>query len=431
MISIYHKHEIRPFLQRFEKRRTQVNAEVDATVREIVDQVQADGDAALLSFAQKFDKVDLKKLGLLIPESELQQAHQHLDAELLQAIRKSRENIARFHSKSLPQSWMSWEEDGIILGQRLLPLQRVGVYVPGGRAAYPSSLLMGVIPAQVAGVRDIIVTTPCSADGQTNPTILAAAWELGIRKVYRIGGAQAIAAMAFGTESVPRVDKIVGPGNIYVATAKKQLYGTVGIDMMAGPSEVLVVADDSASPDFIAADLLAQAEHDPLASAILITPSADLAQQTAQSVNKLAAKLPRLTVIKESLCNFGGILVTEDLNEAAQLSNRLAPEHLSLHVEEVWKWLPQFTAAGAIFLGSYSPEAVGDYWAGPNHVLPTSGSARFSSPLRGEDFLRASSLIYYTEQGLAKASSCIETFAESEGLDAHAQSIKIRARKNA
>ncbi len=428
MITVYQDSEIESFLQRFQSRRQEIGVEVEAAVREILRDVEKLGDAALYTYAGKFDRVPLEEIGLLVPESQLQAAHKNLDPSLLQALRSARENIARFHSRAVPQSWMSWEADGIILGQRLLPLDRVGIYVPGGRAAYPSSLLMGVVPAQVAGVREIVITTPCDGNGNIHATILAAAWELGIRQVYRVGGAQAVAALAYGTQTIPRVDKIVGPGNIYVATAKKMVYGTTGIDMVAGPSEVVVVADETADPAYIAADLLAQAEHDPLASAILITPSRELARATAGQLNRLAAPLPRKSIIAEALRHYGALLISKDLHEAAALSNRLAPEHLGLHLDDPWRWLPAFVCAGAIFLGHHSPEAVGDYWAGPNHILPTNGSARFASPLRTEDFLRASSLVCYTQEGLTKASPFIQQFAASEGLLAHAQSVTIRVK---
>lgn len=425
-MNIYQDSQIDEFLERLDSRRLQVSDDVEKRVGEILAQVRERGDAALVEYAKMFDGVDLTVLPMETPIEELQQAHEELPRDLLLVIRESRDNIRRFHEKSLPQSWMTWEADGVALGQRVLPIERIGVYVPGGRAAYPSSLLMGVVPAQVAGVSDIIVTTPCDSQGIMNKTILAAAFELGIERVFRLGGAQAIAALAYGTASVPRVDKIVGPGNIYVATAKKMLYGQCGIDMVAGPSEVLIIADDSADAEFVAADLLAQAEHDPLASSILVTDSKKLAQAVAAEVVRQTALLPRSAIIDQSIKNYGGIVLCSSIGYCIAISNRLAPEHLGLHVDGPWEILNRIRNAGAVFLGHYSPEAVGDYWAGPNHVLPTNGSARFSSPLRTEDFLKVSSIIAYSREALLKHGEKIERFAVSEGLDAHAAAISRR-----
>ncbi|HPG40986.1 MAG TPA: histidinol dehydrogenase [bacterium] len=408
------------------QRRTRVSVEVNQIVTAILENVRLNGDAALYEYTQKFDKVDLHRYGMAVSAVELETAHQELDGELLAVLREAKENIRRFHEKNLPQSWFCEELDNIVLGQRVVPLERVGVYVPGGRAVYPSSLLMGVVPAQVAGVREIILTTPANPQGEVNRTILAAAWELGITQVFRIGGAQAIAAMAFGTQTVPQVDKIVGPGNIYVATAKKQLFGHCGIDMVAGPSEVIVIADKTANAAYTAADLLAQAEHDPLASSIVITDSPELAQTVQRQVEQQMAQLPRREIIQQSLDNYGGILLMPDMQSCITLSNQLAPEHLGLHVEKPWETLEVIKNAGAIFLGSWSPEAVGDYWAGPNHVLPTNGSARFFSPLRTEDFMKTSSVVHYSREGILKHGEKIITFANSEELTAHANAIKIR-----
>jgi len=425
-MKIYKDSEIEIFLEKFATRRNRVSKEVETTVAEILDNVRQNGDNAIYEYSKKFDKVDLHKFEIQIPHAELEQAHKKLDSDLLKVLRESRNNIKKFHEKGMPQSWVSREDDGIVLGQRLQPLERVGVYVPGGRAAYPSSLLMGVVPAQVAGVKEIIITTPANAEGKVNQTILAAACELGISKVYRIGGAQAVAAMAYGTESIPQVDKIVGPGNIYVATAKKQLYGQCGIDMVAGPSEVVIIADKMAKAEYAAADLLAQAEHDPLASSILITESEKTAINVQRHVIEQSQILEREAIINQSIEHYGAIILVKSLQECVEFSNYLSPEHLGLHVENPWEILDSITNAGAIFLGSYSPEAVGDYWAGPNHVLPTNGSARFFSPLRTEDFLKTSSIISYSKQALQKHGQKIITFANSEELTAHANAIKLR-----
>ncbi len=431
MINIYKNNEIDTFLDRFESRRTDVSEQVVQSVNEILSNIRNHGDQAVADYAKRFDQTDLLQVGFKVDIKELQQAHQNLDNDLIDIIRQSRENIRSFHAKGLPQSWLSWEHDDVILGQRVIPLNRVGVYVPGGTAAYPSSLLMGAVPAQVAGVKEIVVVTPSDNDGNVNPVILATAYELGIEQVFRVGGAHAIAALAFGTQNIPRVDKIVGPGNIYVATAKKLLYGTVGIDMVAGPSEVVVIADDSAQPDFVAADLLAQAEHDTLASSILITPSDSFATSVAEALNEQLQTLTRATIASESLESYGGIIVLDDLPACINVCNRLAPEHLGLHIEDPWKWLGYLSTSGAIFLGSYSPEAVGDYWAGPNHVLPTNGSGRFFSPLRTEDFLKTSSIISYSEKAMQKHGDKIIHFANAEGLQAHANAIQRRLKNNA
>ncbi|MDZ7372245.1 MAG: histidinol dehydrogenase [candidate division KSB1 bacterium] len=425
-MEIINGEQIAGFLARFESRRSSVAEEVERQVAAILAAVKQEGDAAFFEFGKRFDGVDYHRFPLQITVEELEQAHRSTDPQLLSVIREARDNIRRFHERGMPQSWLTWEEDGVVLGQRVLPLERVGIYVPGGRAAYPSSLLMGAVPAQTAGVKEIVIVTPCNAQGEANPLILAAAYELGIRQVFRIGGAQAIAALAYGTQSVPRVDKIVGPGNIYVATAKKMLYGQCGIDMVAGPSEVLIIADESADPRFVAADLLAQAEHDPLASAVLVTDSAALAQRTAEEIDLQSAQLSRRAVVEDALRNYGGIILCRSLEECAEISNRLAPEHLGLHVQKPWELLPLIRHAGAIFLGHYSPEAVGDYWAGPNHVLPTNGSARFFSPLRTEDFVKTSSLVAYSPEALRKHGEKIERFALAEGLDAHAAAVRRR-----
>lgn len=423
---IYHSDQIDSFLQKFESRRSETVLDVEKSVSDILRTVRDKGDAALVDYAAEFDRTDLEKFGLKVSEAQMQAAFQSLDENLIAALRASRKNIERFHSKSLPQSWFSWEKDGVVLGQRVLPLQRVGVYVPGGRAAYPSSLLMGVVPAQVAGVEEIIIVTPADENGRVNTTILGAAYELGITQVFRVGGAHAIAALAYGTETIPQVDKIVGPGNIYVATAKKLLFGQCGIDMVAGPSEVVIIADAAADPVFVAADLLAQAEHDPLASAILLTDSSELANNVQTAFADQLDKMSRKEIILQSSGNYGGIILADSMHECVRLCNRLAPEHLGLHVQNAWDMLGRIKNAGAIFLGAYSPETVGDYWAGPNHILPTNGSARFFSPLRAEDFLKTSSVISFTKKAMVKHGDKIVTFANSEGLGAHANAIKKR-----
>ena len=425
-MKIYKNTGIADFLDRFESRRNEDVQDVEISVRQILQKVRQEGDKALIEYAKKFDNVDLEKIGIKVPWEQLKAAHESLDKELLHVLQQSRKNIERFHQKGLPQSWISWEENGVALGQKVSPLERVGVYVPGGRAAYPSSLLMGVVPAQVAGVEEIVITTPSDADGHVNSTILAAAYELGIESVFRIGGAHAIAALAYGTNSVPQVDKIVGPGNIYVATAKKMLYGQCSIDMVAGPSEVLIIADKTAHPAYTAADLLAQAEHDPLASSILVTDSQEFAEKVEKEVIAQTKLLPRKEIIEQSLKEYGAIIVADSMTQCVELCNRLAPEHLGIHVADPWNLLGEIKNAGAIFLGPYSPEAVGDYWAGPNHVLPTNGSARFFSPLRTEDFLKVSSIISYTKEGIQKNGDKIMLFANNEGLQAHANSIKVR-----
>ena len=425
-MKIYKHAQIGQFLEHFESRRSETSQEVESVVADILTNVKRSGDGAVKDFVKKFDNVDLNVYPIQVTEEELEKAHSELDPGLLDILRESRANIKKFHEQGLPQSRLSWEENNVILGQRVTPIERVGVYVPGGRAAYPSSLLMGVVPAQVAGVSEIYVTTPCDSHGRMNSTILAAAYELGVNGVFRIGGAHGIGAFAYGTESVPRVDKIVGPGNIYVATAKKLLYGQCGIDMVAGPSEVLIIADESASAEYVAADLLAQAEHDPLASAILVTDSAQLAQDVSAQATTQLQKLTRAAIINQALDGFGGIILMQDIKACIEFSNQIAPEHLGLHVTNPWDILGDIKNAGAIFLGHYSPEAVGDYWAGPNHVLPTNGSARFFSPLRAEDFLKISSIISYSQQAINLHGEKIKTFAKAEGLDAHAASIDRR-----
>ncbi len=430
MIAIYRSREIDHFLVKYESRRTWMAEEVERAVIQIIKEVRDKGDEALIKFTESFDRAKLLPTDIAVTQEEMIQAHKKLGKELLKTIQQSRQNITDFHRHSLPKSWFDWQPDGVILGQRAIPLQRIGVYVPGGRAAYPSSLIMGVAPAQAAGVEEIYVVTPCNPEGEVNQVILATAYELGVTRVFRVGGSQAIAALAYGTQTIPRVDKIIGPGNIYVATAKKLVFGQCGMDMIAGPSEVLIIADDSAEADYVAADLLAQAEHDPLASSLLLTTSEKLAQNVQKAVAEQIKHLKRKEILMQSLQNYGGILLTNHFNDVIEYANRLAPEHLGLHVQDAWQIMGQIRNAGAVFLGSYSPETVGDYWAGPNHILPTNGSARFFSPLRAEDFFKISSVISYSKEALTKHGDKIVQFANAEGLDAHAQAVIKRTEKN-
>ena len=398
----------------------------EASVQEILDTVKEKRDAALFEYTEKFDKAVINAQNIQVTEEEIKEAYECVDEELLRIIRRALKNIESYHAKQMQYSWFDSKPNGTILGQKVTALQRVGVYVPGGKAVYPSSVLMNIMPAKVAGVEEIIMVTPPGKDGKVNPTTLVAAKEAGATAVYKVGGAQAIAALAYGTESIPKVDKIVGPGNIFVATAKKLLYGIVDIDMVAGPSEILIVADKTADPSFLAADLMSQAEHDKLASAILLTTSADLARATLHEIDKQIKDLERQNIIEERLENYGEIIVCENLDQAIEFANELAPEHLELCVEEPLTYIGKIDNAGSVFLGNWSPEPLGDYFAGPNHVLPTSGTARFFSPLSVDSFVKKSSFIYYTEQELEKAKDKIITLADTEGLTAHANSIKVR-----
>ncbi len=426
MIEIYNNERIHDFLIKFEKRRLDISKEVSRTVETILEDVKLRGDKAVAEYTAKFDGADLNAAGMKISEAEIENAVKQVPEKLLDILKQAAENIRKYHEKDKIKSWTSEEKDGVILGQRVTAINRVGIYVPGGRAAYPSSLLMAAIPAQVAGVKEIIVVTPPGKDGKILPAVLSAASVAGISEIYRIGGAQAVAAMTFGTESIRPVDKIVGPGNLYVAEAKRQVFGVVDIDMVAGPSEVVILTDEKANPEFIAADLLAQAEHDPAAAAICITTSREIAEKTKMAVTRQAITLSRKAILNESLNHWGAILLVRDINEGTELVNTLAPEHLGLHTEDPWKTLENIQNAGAIFLGSYSPESVGDYWAGPNHILPTNRTARFSSPLGTWDFLKRSSIIYYPENRLKKDGDAIMTFAKTEGLDGHANAVQQR-----
>ena len=395
-------------------------------VEDIVESVKKEGNSAVIKYTEMFDKVLLKENELKVTPEEIEEAYKKVDQKLLESIRKSKENIEKFHAKQKENSWFSTEDDGVILGQLTRPLEVTGIYVPGGTAAYPSSVLMCAMPAKVAGVEKIVMSTPPGKDGKVNPVILVTACEAGVKEIYKVGGAQGVAAMAFGTESIPKVDKIVGPGNIYVATAKRIVYGYCDIDMIAGPSEIMVVADDTAKPAFVAADLLSQAEHDELASSVLVTTSESIAKSVRMEVEKQANRQPRKDIILKSLADYGAIIIVDNLDSAAKVVNRIAPEHLELCIEEPFAFLGFIKNAGAIFLGNYSTESLGDYIAGPNHVLPTSGTARFFSPLSVSDFTKKSSIISYTKRGLEKVKDDVIIFAESEGLKAHADAVRVR-----
>ena len=400
--------------------------QINRSVREIVDRVRAEGDAALLAYTHKFDRVRLEAKDLRVSREEIDAAYAEADPNYVEALRRAAHNIRRYHEKQVRQTWIHFEPDQA-LGQMIRPLARVGVYVPGGTAGYPSSVLMNVLPAKVAGVPEIVMVTPPGPDGRVSCTLsLIAADIAGVDRIYKIGGAQAVAALAYGTETIPAVDKIVGPGNIYVANAKRQVFGHVGIDMIAGPSEVLVIADESANPVHVAADLLSQAEHDPYAAALLVTCSRTLAQQVAKEAAAQAETRSRRDILAQSLSKHGAIVVTDTLEQAVALSNRVAPEHLELAVANPFELLGLVENAGAVFLGRHTPEPVGDYYAGPNHVLPTSGTARFFSPLSVDDFVKKTSLIHYTPQALAAAAQDVITLAKGEGLDAHAHAVAVR-----
>jgi histidinol dehydrogenase len=412
------------YLADVRKRGVSTDKAVTAVVSEIIDAVRDGGDTAMNAYTKKFD-------GSLppyieVPREVINDALTAADEKYVNALLNAIENITDFHNRQKEQSIIVPKEDGCILGQRVRGLERVGLYVPGGRAAYPSSVLMNAIPAKIAGVGEIVMVTPPLKDGTPNADILVAAALCGVDRIFLCGGAQAVAALAFGTETIPKCDKIVGPGNIYVATAKKLLFGTVDIDMIAGPSEILVVADKNANPAFLAADLLSQAEHDPIASAVLITDNEKIADETIGELAIQLEKLPRKEIAEQSLLNFGAVIITPDIDSAIELANNFAPEHLELQIEDALSYVGRVDNAGSVFLGYYTPEALGDYYAGPNHVLPTSGTARFFSPLSVYAFTKRSSFIYYTKEALAKASDDIVTIAKKEGLDAHANSVTIR-----
>ena len=401
-------------------------SQYEAAVNDIIENVKARRDAAIFEYTARFDRFPLNAECIRVTREEIDEAYTKLDAGLIEVIRKSADNIRAFHSKQLRNSWFDAKEDGTILGMKITPIERAGVYVPGGKAAYPSSVLMNVIPARVAGVKEIIMTTPPSPEGKVNPGTLVAADIAGVDTIYKVGGAQAIAAMAFGTESIPKVDKITGPGNIFVALAKKAVYGYVSIDSIAGPSEILVLADESANPRYVAADLLSQAEHDELASAILITTSEELAKQVSEQVEIFVESLSRTEIMRKSLENYGYILVAETMQDAIDAANEIASEHLEILTVNPFEVMTKIKNAGAIFMGEYASEPLGDYFAGPNHILPTNGTAKFFSPVNVDDFIKKTSIISYSREALEKVHRDIELFAQSEGLTAHANSIKVR-----
>lgn len=412
------------FIKELKLRAENSDKDVVPAVSEIINNVRKNGDKAVYDYTVKFDGKAPEKTE--ITKDEIEELIKDCEPLFLEAITKAAANIKDFHARQVQQSWLTTKENGVIMGQRVRGLKRVGIYVPGGTAAYPSSVLMNAIPAKLAGVEEVIMVTPPCKDGKPNPNIMAAAKIAGVDRVFLMGGAQAAAALAYGTETVPKVDKIVGPGNIFVATAKKLLYGVVDIDMIAGPSEILIVADKTANPKFLAADLMSQAEHDRLASSILLTTSDEVAVETEKEVLRQVEKLSRKDIIEYSLSNFGAIIVCSDMTQAVDFANELAPEHLEVCCENPMEYVGKLHNAGSVFLGNYSPEPLGDYFAGPNHVLPTSGTARFFSPLSVDSFVKKSSFIYYTEDALKKDAELIEEFAEKEGLTAHANSITVR-----
>jgi histidinol dehydrogenase len=415
-------------LKRIVNRGETATEEVAIVVKEVVERVRKHGDPAVLEYTQKFDRVNLALKDLKISPEEIKNAYTKVETKKVDALRLAAQNIRAFHEKQKISSWVSQEADGVILGQIARPIQCAGVYVPGGKACYPSTVLMNVIPAKVAGVEQLIMCSPVPG-GAMNPYILVAADIAGVSEIYKIGGAQAIAAMAYGTATIPRVDKIVGPGNIYVATAKRYVFGQVDIDMIAGPSEILIIAEGSANPVFVASDLLSQAEHDELASSILVTTSRELAEKVNAEIERQLANLSRKEIARKAIDRFGVIVIVRDLQEAAEVSNSIAPEHLELAVEKPFELLALIKNAGAIFLGYYTPESLGDYIAGPNHVLPTGGTARFFSPLSTDSFMKKSSLIFYTKEGLDKVAEAVMQIADVEGLEAHGNTVRVRMAK--
>ena len=413
-------------LENLLKRSPNSYGQFEQAVAEILENVKADWDKALFEYTKNFDKADINEQNIVVTQEEIDEAYAQVDEKLLAVIRKSLVNIRDYHAKQKQYSWFDSKPDGTILGQKVSALSRVGVYVPGGKAAYPSSVLMNVMPAKVAGVEQIIMCTPPDRNGKVYPTTLVAAKEAGVDVIYKAGGAQAIAAMAYGTASVPKVDKIVGPGNIYVALAKKAVFGYVSIDSVAGPSEILVIADETANPRYVAADLLSQAEHDEMASAILVTTSDKLAEQVSSQIDEFLTQLSRREIIQKSLDNYGYILVAKSIDEAVEVANEIASEHLEIVTKDPFGVMTKIKNAGAIFLGEYSSEPLGDYFAGPNHVLPTNGTAKFFSPLGVDDFIKKSSIISYSREALEPVHNDIETFAKAEQLTAHANSIHVR-----
>lgn len=414
----------RRFIEQLKARSASNGKKVDAAVAEILQAVKTQGDKAVLDYTMRFDGAVPNPIE--VTHEQMEKLKKSCDPDFLKALHDAAENIKDFHQRQKQQSWIEPKKNGVLMGQRIRGLKRVGIYVPGGTAAYPSSVLMNAIPAHIAGVEEIIMMTPPGKGGKPNPAIMAAALEAGVSRVFLVGGAQAIAALAYGTETIPKVDKIVGPGNIYVATAKRQLYGVVDIDMIAGPSEILIVADESANPRFLAADLMSQAEHDPMASAILLTTSEKIADETVKELYEQIKTLSRREIIEQSLDHFGAVIICKDLGEAVDFANELAPEHLELCAKNPMEYLGSLDNVGSVFLGNYSPEPLGDYFAGPNHVLPTSGTARFFSPLSVDSFIKKSSFIYYTKDALEPVCDEIITLAKTEGLTAHANSIEVR-----
>lgn len=408
------------------KRSPNQYGEYEQGVLEILDAVRKEKDKALFDYTEKFDHAKIDAETLRVTEEEIEEAYRLVDPDLVRIIRKALENIRAYHEKQRQYSWFDSRPDGTILGQKVIPLKRVGVYVPGGKAVYPSSVLMNIVPAKVAGVEEIVMVTPPGSDGKVAPNTLVAAREAGADVIYKVGGAQAVGALAYGTESIPKVDKIVGPGNIYVALAKKAVYGHVSIDAIAGPSEILVIADDSANPRYVAADLLSQAEHDELASAILVTTSETLAKEVSDQVETFVQELSRGEIIQKSLDRYGYILVADTMEEAIDTANEIASEHLEIQTRNPYEVMTKIRNAGAIFIGEYSSEPLGDYFAGPNHVLPTNGTAKFFSPLSVDDFIKKSSIISYSKDALYKVHEDIEAFAAAEQLTAHANSVKVR-----
>ena len=425
-IEILNEENRKNLLENLLKRSPSQYPEQEKTVKKILSEIQEHGDDALYAYTKQFDKAEISAENVKVTDAEIKEAYELAGEEFLRIIRKAMANIRSYHEMQIRQSWFRSKPDGTILGQKITPLQKVGVYVPGGKAAYPSSVLMNIIPAKTAGVDEIIMVTPPGRDGKVNPNTLVAACEAGADMIYKVGGAQAIGALAFGTQSIPKVDKIVGPGNIFVALAKKAVYGHVSIDAVAGPSEILVIADETANPRYVAADLLSQAEHDELASAILLTTSRKLANEVSAEIDKYLKELSRREIIEKSLENYGHILVADTLEDAIDAANAIASEHLEILTADPWQVMTKIRNAGAIFLGEYASEPLGDYFAGPNHVLPTNGTARFFSPLSVDDFIKKSSIIGYSREALEAIHEDIESFARAEGLTAHANSIKVR-----
>ena len=413
-------------LENLLKRSTNDYGEYEKVVAEIIEQVKSRKEEAIFEYSRKFDKCELTKETFEVTRAEIEEAYTQIDAHFIEVMKASAANIRAYHEKQKRNSWFDAKEDGTILGQKITPMHSVGVYVPGGKAAYPSTTLMNVVPAKVAGVPNIIMTTPAGADGKVNAATLVAADIAGVDRIFKVGGAQAIAALAYGTDMIPKVDKIVGPGNIFVALAKRAVYGHVSIDSIAGPSEILVLADETATPRYVAADLLSQAEHDEMASAILITTSAELAQKVSDEIDGFLTQLSRRAIIEKSLENYGYILVASDMNTAIEAVNEIASEHLEILTANPFDTMTRVRNAGAIFLGEYSSEPLGDYYAGPNHVLPTNGTAKFFSPLNVDDYVKKSSIISYSREALEKVHEDIELFAQKEGLKAHANSIHVR-----